>query len=487
MASGNTATPKGKSYWINSVIVLVAMFIAPRVIDPFGPVTEQGVHALCIFFALLWAWCFVDFIWPSLLSMIAVGLSGFMTINEAFIDGFGDATVIMLFFVFILAAYMTSTGLCKTLTYWFVTRKVCIGRPYVIISVLFFASFFAGATIGTMPAVLIAWAITYEIIAMCGFVKGDKMPMLLIVGVMFAAVLGQCVFPFRALAAIVINSMANVAGYQMSWGVFVITSTVTCVISLIGYILLVRFVLRPELKGLAGKDDIFAEQRANLNYTTEQKVATVAIIIVLVGALAPSFFPAEWWITKFFSKFTITSLIATVLSVIAIYSLGVGKGFDFVSGIRAGVDWPTWIMILASMPAAAIMQSPASGVTALINQIMLGVLGDLSPFMIGLVFIIFATLCTQVAHNVVMCIVLSPILANLALTLGFNPLPVAIFLAFGANIGLATPGASAWGAMLYAQTDYLTSKNAFAYMGTAVIITLIIMCCVGLPLANMMV
>ena len=487
MSSGNTATPKGKSYWVNSIIVLLLMFVAPRVIAPFGPVTEQGLHALCIFFALLWAWCFVDFIWPSLLSMVAVGLSGFMTINEAFIDGFGDSTVIMLFFVFILAAYMTSTGLCKTLTYWFVTRKVCIGRPYVIISVLFFASFIAGATIGTMPALLIAWAITYEIIAMCGFVKGDKMPMFLIVGVMFAAVLGQCVFPFRPLAAIVINSMANVAGYQMPWNVFVIASTMTCIISLIGYILLVRFAFRPELKGLAGKTDIFAEQRASLSYTVEQKVATVAIVIILIGALAPSFFPAEWLITKFFSKFTITSLIATVLSIIAIYSVGTGRGFEFANGIRTGVDWPTWIMIVGSMPAAAIMQSPASGVTTLINQIMLGILGDLSPFMIGLVFIIFATLCTQVAHNVVMCIVLAPILANLALTLGFNPLPVAIFLAFGANIGLATPGASAWGAMLYAQTDYLTSKYAFIYTGTACIFALIIMCCVGLPIANMMI
>lgn len=486
MSNGDTISPKGRGYWINSAIVLLFMFVIPRVVSPIAPLTEQGMHAVCIFLALLWAWCFVDFIWPSLLSMVAVGLSGFMTINEAFIDGFGDSTVIMLFFVFILAAYMTSTGLCKTLTYWFVTRKFCTGKPYVILSLLLFATFIAGATIGSMPALLIAWAITYEIIAIGGFTKGDKMPIVLIVGVVLAAVLGQCVFPFRALAAIVINSMANVAGFQMPWNVFVIVSAITCVISLSGYLLLVRFVIRPELKGLNSKEDIFAKQRAGLCYTTEQKVATVAIIIILTGALAPSFFPKEWIITQFFSKFTITSLIAVVLSLIAVYTVGIGKGFSYVASIRNGVDWSTWIMIVGSMPAAALMQSPESGVTTLINQLMLSILGDLSPFMIGLVFVLFSTLCTQVAHNVVMIIVLSPILANLALTLGFNPLPVAIFLAFGANMGLATPGASAWGAMLYAQTEWLTSKQAFIYMGSAVLITLVIMCCVGLPIANMM-
>jgi len=480
-------TNKGISYWINSFIVLGLMFIVPRIVSPIEPLTEQGMHAVCIFFALLWAWCFVDFIWPSILSMIAVGLSGFMTISEAFTAGFGNSTIIMLFFVFILTAYMTSTGLCKTLTYWFITRKICTGRPYIIITVLFFATFVAGATIGTMAAVLIAWAIAFEISEVGGFQKGDKLPMLLLVGIMAAAVLGQCVFPFRPLAAIVINALNNVAGYQMPWGPFIVVSMLTCVLTLLGYILMMRFIFRPDLKGLNSKDDIFATHREALQYTTEQKVATVALAIIIIGALAPSFFPKTWAITKFFNNFTITSLIAGVLSIIAIYTLGVGQGFNFVTNIRNGVDWPTLLMLVASMPAAAIVQSPESGVTTLINEIMVSILGDMSPLVIGIIFILFSSICTQFAHNVVMCVVLAPILGNLALTLGFNPLPIGIFLSFGANIGMATPGASAWGAMLFAQKEWISSKYAFFYASVTCLIALFIMCCVGLPLASSMI
>lgn len=484
--STNIAT-KGISYWINSVIVLTLMFVVPRIISPIAPLTEQGMHAICIFLALLWAWSFVDFIWPSLLSLIAVGLSGFMKIEAAFTSGFGNSTIIMLFFIFILTAYMTSTGLCKTITYWFITRRICTGRPYVIISVLFFATFIVGSTVGTMAAVLIAWAIAYEMFDAAGFQKGDKLPMFLLIGIMVSAVFGQCVFPFRPLAAITINSLANVTGLSMPYGAFIAASTITCILSLIIYILAIRFIFRPDLKGLRSQQDIFAHHRSQIQYTKDQKIATIALAIIIIGALAPSFFPAHWAITQFFSQFTITSLTAGVLSIIAMISLATGDWFNFSTNIKSGVDWSTLIMLVGSMPAAAIMQSPESGVTTLVNQAMIHLLGNFSPLVIGIVFIIFATLVTQFAHNVVMCIVLAPILGNLALTLGFNPLPIGIFLAFGANIGMATPGASAWGAMIFGQREWIPAKYAFSYTATACIIALITICCIGLPIATAMI
>ena len=487
MTSTANANAKGPSYWLNSIIVVAIMFIAPRVIPPIELLTVQGMHALCIFVSLLWAWSFVDFIWPSLLSMIAVGLSGYMTVENAFISGFGNSTIIMLFFVFILTAYLSKVGLCTTLAYWVVSRKFCIGRPYVIFAALSYVTFVLGATAGTMASVLIGWAISFEIFKIAGFNKGDKFPMFLLISIMFAAVLGQCVFPFRPLAAITINSIASITNLQMPYGPFIAASTITCVIALLFYILVIRFIFRPDIKNLAKDEDIFGKYRDKIVYTKEQKIATVALVFVIVGALFPSFFPAEWWITKFFSCFTLTSLIALALSVLFIFSLGTGRGLDFSESIRQGVDWPTLIMLVGSMPAAEIMQSADSGVTTLINHVMITLLGDFSPLVIGIIFIAFAAIVTQVAHNVVMCIVLSPILANLSIALGFDPLPVAIFLSFGANIGIATPGASAWGAMIFGQRDWVPSKFAFGYSFTACIITLVVMCVLGLPIAYAMI
>lgn len=63
--------------------------------------------------------------------MVAVGYTGFMTVDKAFGTGFGNTTVIMIACIFTLAAFMTSTGICKTVAYWFISRKSCIGKPYV--------------------------------------------------------------------------------------------------------------------------------------------------------------------------------------------------------------------------------------------------------------------------------------------------------------------------------------------------------------------
>ena len=62
-------------------------------------------------------------------------------------------------------------------------------------------------------------------------------------------------------------------------------------------------------------------------------------------------------------------------------------------------------MLVASFPVAAMIQSPDSGVTILINDFLTGMLGNYSPFIIACIFIIFTAIVTQVAHNLVMIIV----------------------------------------------------------------------------------
>lgn len=97
-------------YYVHVAIILFLMFGFPQ-LGPYGPLSEMGMHALGIFISLLWAWTFVDFIWPSILAMVAVGLTGFMTIDESFASGFGNATTLNIMFIFGLAAFMTASGL----------------------------------------------------------------------------------------------------------------------------------------------------------------------------------------------------------------------------------------------------------------------------------------------------------------------------------------------------------------------------------------
>ena len=83
-------------------------------------------------------------------------------------------------------------------------------------------------------------------------------------------------------------------------------------------------------------------------------------------------------------------------------------------------------------------------------------------------------------------IVLTPILLNLSISMGFAPMPALMFLAFGCSMGLATPGASVMGAMIYANRDWITAKQAAVYTSTAVVASIIAMVATGVPLATVM-
>ena len=472
-------------YYIHVVIILFFMFGFPQ-LGPFGPLSEMGMHALGIFISLLWAWTFVDFIWPSILAMVAVGLTGFMTIDQSFASGFGNATTLNIMFIFGLAAFMTASGICKTVAYWFVSRKSCIGKPYVFVTYLLFACFILGGTAGAVPTYIMAWAIIYEIADVTGFKMKDSFIAALLVGVVFSAILGTNVLPFRPFAAIALNQSRQIAGIECSFLDWAIPNLVACVATILLYILFIKFILRPNVDPLKKDEDIFAHFRTGFVINGEQKVAIALMLAIIIFASVPSFLPAGSLPKEFMSKFTIGPIIATLMALFHALHKNGKTIMDFAGSMTKGVEWPTVIMIASSMPVAEMIQSPDSGVSALINDFLTLFLGNYSPFIIAVLFILFSTILTQVAHNLVLMIVLTPILLNLAISMGFPPMPALMFLAFGCSMGLATPGASVMGAMIYANRDWISAKQAAVYTSTAVVASIIAMIATGLPLAFLM-
>ena len=64
-----------KSY-LHTAIGILIMLIG-FVIAPFGPVTEVGVKCLFIFLGMVYLWSTVNPLWPSMLGLVLLGLSGY--------------------------------------------------------------------------------------------------------------------------------------------------------------------------------------------------------------------------------------------------------------------------------------------------------------------------------------------------------------------------------------------------------------------------
>ena len=58
-------------------IVGILITLLGFVLPPFGPVTAVGVRCLFIFIGMVYLWSTVNPLWPSMLGLILLGLSGY--------------------------------------------------------------------------------------------------------------------------------------------------------------------------------------------------------------------------------------------------------------------------------------------------------------------------------------------------------------------------------------------------------------------------
>lgn len=482
-ATAESSKKKDIFYYVNVCIMLAFMF-GFGYLPPILGLTELGMHALGIFIGLLWAWTAVDLLWPSILGMIAVGLTGWCSIQQAFSTGFGDSTIILVFFMFAFAEYLQQTGLSRFIACWFISRKICIGRPWAFVLMLMLASYCIGATTSCIVSLVIGWPIFYEICDITGYKPKEKFPLIVVIGILYCGALGGAVFPFRPLAAIVCSSVSGITGEAIDPLTFSLTSFAITICLVFIYILIGKFILRPDVSPLIAAGDPYARYRGQ-KFTSKAKVGGIAMICVLACNFLPSILPKTWFITAFLSKFSMAAVFATALMLIALVRINGEPYADIPKAFRNGMNWSTIIMLASSMPLAAMLKDPATGVNDMFTTLILKLLEGASPLMVGVIFIAFVSILTQFAHNLVLAIVLSPILANVGLQLGFNPAPIAILLAMMANMGIATPGASVFGAMLFANKEWVPAKQGYLYTFSFVFVAIIFVCIIGVPFVGL--
>lgn len=79
-----TEAKKGNAlYYINSAIGLFFLFAFGRIVPPLGIISEVGMQVLGVFLGLIWLWSMVEIIWPSILGIVALGLTDYCSMDDA--------------------------------------------------------------------------------------------------------------------------------------------------------------------------------------------------------------------------------------------------------------------------------------------------------------------------------------------------------------------------------------------------------------------
>ena len=169
------------NYFFHIIVFLCITFLFGK-LDPIAPLTLFGMNTIGVFLGVIYAWVFIDIIWPSMVGLLALMLLDVLPATALLNKGFGDPTVIMMMFIFVFSATLDRYGLAKYISLWFVSRKCVMGKPWRLTFALLLAIAILGGLTSATPAAVIGWSLLYGVFDICGYKKGDGYPIMMIIG-----------------------------------------------------------------------------------------------------------------------------------------------------------------------------------------------------------------------------------------------------------------------------------------------------------------
>lgn len=483
MPAKGLASKKNRRFFINFAI-MTAIMLSGFFIPPVEPMTQLGMEVLTIFIGLVVGWSCVDFICSSLLGMILLGFTGYASVAGVFGEGFSGNLFLTVFFTFVVAAYLERIGVFKQLADWFVSRKVNIGRPYVFSLLIMLASYIMGMFISVTATIIIMWTMFYSICEEVGIKPQSKYAVLEMLGIAFAADVGFTLFPFKAMAMLVIGSIETNLGMTPNGLAWTAVSFILGMTTLLAYLALMKFVLRPDVTPLLSQEDRFADLRNNITLNSEQKIAAITMVVFLVAVMAPSALP-DCLLKTVLNGLGIVGCLAFTAMFLCLLRKGDGSTFmSFNKDANSNVNWQVLLLFAATTPCGSALASDEAGVMPWLQTVLDPVFAGMSPVLFTIAFVVIFGTLTQFMHNMVLAAVAVPIMCQFAIPLGANPLVVGVLMAFVLNIGICTPGGSTPGALAFANPKWIKTSQAYRYNILIFIMYMLIVAIIGYPVAN---
>ena len=485
-----TNTPPSKASFLPIFHVLV--FFAFEFLFGFIPsshIPALGMRIIGIFIGLLYAWTFLSFTWPSMVSILALAFSGYYESPvQAYVAVFSNQILMFMLLTFVFVAYCEKSGLTRKLAHWFLSRPSLVGHPWRFTLAIVFGCFICGILINPTAMIFVYWSMVYEIFDDIGYKKGDAYPSQLCWGIVIASVMAYACKPWDSIGLMTIGTLDSVANgaYAISYGDFMLSTTPHCIATTAGFLLVMKFIFKPDLSPLQNLSaEYLAEIRSQLSLNTQEKIAFAAMVALIVGLLLPSIVPASSALYSFASGLNFIVVIAIILAAVCTIQIKGQHIMDFNECARIGIRWDQWWLLGAALVVSAALSSNSAevGITAFISEFVTHYFSGTTGIAFVLLFMLILNLFTQVTHNLTIIAIGIPISFQICLAAGLNPACFAIIVSLAAAGAFATPGSASCTALGFSNVEWIGFNHSFKYGLTTWIVSLISLYLIGLPCA----
>lgn len=493
---------KSAALYFHLAVGLFFMFVFGRVFAPVYPLTEVGMQVIGVFIGVIWFWCFVGFLWPSLLAFVAFGLTDFGTFGQILTMSFGNSVPVLLLFSMILFGSPQHVGATRYITRFFLTRKVFNNRPIVFAFVFIFATYALSVFVNVTPALILMWTVLYGILNELGYKKGEKFSSLMLVGTFLGAISGQASLPFSGSTLAIIGVFETAAEMQMPILPYMTLGFIFSVLVFIVYAIFMKIVLKKEeLQKVAHVNTEMFERDPLPPMSRLQKANFLGMLAFVFFMILPSILNAIGSLIGLFAAETFVVLrafdaIIGVLETLGAAGVAIGLTgimclihiekkpvLDFKAVAASSVNWDIFVMVAVAVAIASALTNPQTGVVAMMVEYLQPVLGGHTPIIFFIIMVLFAIFVTSFASAMVIGIAIMPVLVAFGIETGANLPAVAATTILLLHYSIILPSASVFAAMLWSNDEWITGKEVFKYGAFIVIAATIIAIAAIMPIS----
>ncbi|MDO5537744.1 MAG: SLC13 family permease, partial [Desulfovibrionaceae bacterium] len=448
-------------------------------------VTDIGMIIAMTFFGVVYLWTFVDTVWPGILGVIAIIISGYAPAPKILSMLMGNPMVVMIFFLCIFAGAIIYSGLSQWLAKFLMTREFVNGRPWVFTATLLISTYII-AFFDQTASCFLMWPVLFSVFEQVGYKKGDKYVSVMVVNICIMALLSFASDPFKGGAFYLLSNLQvlstnnpglnapvlNILAY-LGFGVII------SLISIALILLVMRYVYRVDVSPLATLDMEFLKKDPLQPMNGTQKTVLLTFLGYALWLLLPSIIGTDNVVGHFLHKNHMSGSLFAVLAISVICIKG--KPAVDIMKSNAYFPWRVFLLIAVAMLLGGLMTSKETNVAVYMEYVLRDFLDGMNFTMLSIAVATLGIVLTNFCNSVVLGLMLTPVLIAVANAFGYSSGPMLACFIYAVLIAACTPAASPFAALLFGNTKWADAGQLCKYAVIASAIILGVVIVVGMP------
>ena len=474
------------------LILSLAIIIGSRFVPSFGGLTPDAIAVLGVFFGSLVMWITISIDWPSLITLMALGMIPAFGFSKTFAGAFGNTTVAFLIFTFMLVYPLAKTNFVRRCTVLFITNRIASRGPWYFVCFLFAAITFMGLFVS--PSVLFVAFMPFleDIFKVLGVKKGGKTGNMLMMGTAFCISLSSGMTAIGHVWPTMAIGYYNAAtGNDVNQFQYMAMGIPTGIILIVLLILVFKLFYRPddisELKpqkamGLKG-----TVPKADLKEKLVLGVVFLTVFLWVAPSLLKGAFPDLYKLINGWST-AMPPLLGCII--LFITKTDGERILDFKEASTKGMLWGSVLMTGAATWLGSCLTNEEVGVSQWLTSTLSPLTAGLPVIGLILFFMTWAVIETNFSSNIVTTTVVSSVALSVLTALPAGTVHIgAVVCMVGvcAAICNMTPAGQSTINTVAIGSGWTDTKSMFIWGGVFAIMAILVLSFISYPLGSIVI